>query len=135
MAGRVEMSAHIQAQIHKIKAKKDRIGDSHSKQLLILFKSVNSVTLNTLLRNRILNSKIIFKRDLKIISSVPSLHSTHCINCPASIKNMIISFRRVTLRRKSCRLNFASCWTSFSSFGSNTRIAALIGFQITVISN
>ncbi len=34
MAGIVEISAQIHAQTHIIKAKNERIGDSHSKQLL-----------------------------------------------------------------------------------------------------
>lgn len=37
MAGTVDMSAHKHAQTHRMKAKKDLIGDSHSKQLLEIF--------------------------------------------------------------------------------------------------
>lgn len=109
MAGTVDISAHIHAQTHKMKAKNDRIGDSHSKQLL--------------------KSKINLKNTQKKCVKL------NWINCPQSMKNMMSSLSRVTFRRKSCRLNFASCCTSFSSFGSSTRNAALIGFQITVISN
>lgn len=103
------MSAHMHAHTHSIKAKNDRIGDSHSKQLL---------------------------ENLKYFKKIPQQKfALNCMNWPQSMKNMMSSLRRVTLRRKSCRLNFASCCTSFSSFGSSTRNAALIGFQITVISN
>lgn len=51
------------------------------------------------------------------------------------MKNMIISLRRVTFLKNNWRLNFASCWTSFSSFGSRTRMAAFIEFHRTVISS
>ena len=37
MAGTVDMSPHKHAQTHTMKAKNDRIGDSHSKQLLEIF--------------------------------------------------------------------------------------------------
>lgn len=45
------------------------------------------------------------------------------------------AFSRVTFRKKIWRLNFVSCCTSFSSFGSNARIAARIEFHVTLISS
>lgn len=57
------------------------------------------------------------------------------MNWAHSKKYTTTAFNLVTFRKKSCRLNFASCCTSFSSFGSRTRMAARNGLQMTLISN
>lgn len=81
------------------------------------------------------------KKPIKTITSQHRFHAnvklitSYWINDPTSMKNMMISLRRVTFLKNNWRLNFASCWTSFSSFGSSTRIAALIGFQAAVNSS
>lgn len=111
MAGMVDISAHTQAHIQTTKAKNDLIGDSHSKQLLLI-------------------EKFIFQHSANVIKS-----TTYWTNCPSSIKKKMMFFSLVTFLKNSCLLNFASCVTSFSSFGSRTRRAALIGFHTTFISS
>lgn len=51
MAGMVDISAHTQAHIQTTKAKNDLIGDSHSKQLLLIEKFILKQSAN-IIRNR-----------------------------------------------------------------------------------
>lgn len=90
------------------------MGLSHSKQDLKLWKA----------DGRLISSRVAWNRK-----------RTYWMKAPTSMKNMMISFSRVTFLKNNWRLNFASCWTSFSSFGSSTRIAAFIAFHSAVSSN
>lgn len=71
MAGIVDKSNQMQPQIHKINAIIERIGDSHSKQLLQFVESENGEKKNEMLRSNKFVTNSVFSGLTECIVPIP----------------------------------------------------------------